>query len=112
MRGVELCGSARRLKHMDYGQCVEVRVIGTLSALSDFEEFLQSGNDESHWEFDEMFSPESKRTMPHNEFRIIPSGRGALCGENSDTSFDYVSAQSGSSNKSVGKVSADKKYKK
>jgi hypothetical protein len=73
MRGRELCGRVWRLNHEEYGQCVEVRVTGTPSALSDFEEFLQTGEAELHWEFEKSL-PEPKRIMPSQySFQIIPS---------------------------------------
>jgi len=94
MRCRELCGSVKRIVHEDFGQCVEIRLTGTLSALSDLESFLGEKSDEGFWSY-EMAAPESRRTLPHHEFTITTSGRGAERGDNSDEGYDYKSVYSG-----------------
>lgn len=94
MRGRELCGNVKRIVHEDFDQCIEIRLTGTLSALSDFESFLGEHSDAGLWSY-EMTVAEYRRTLPHHEFTITKSGRGAKYGANSDEGYDYVSVYSG-----------------
>jgi hypothetical protein len=88
MCGRELCGSVRRLKHQTYGQCIHIRVTGTVSALTDLEEFFSNCTTDGIWTYEEMAPEEPRRTLPHHHFNIIESGRGATCGENSNPDND------------------------
>ena len=92
MRGRELCGGVKRIAHEDFDQCIEIRLTGTLSALSDFESFL--GEHSGLWSY-ETTAAEPRRTLPRHEFTITKSGRGAKRGAKSDESYDYVSVYSG-----------------
>jgi hypothetical protein len=115
MRDRESCGSVRRLKHPTYGQCIHIRVTGTVSALTDLEEFFSNYTTDGIWTYEEMAPEEPKRTLPHHHFTIIESGRGATCGENSSNPDNDNRSESTHSIKSgsvKSKVSTGKKYMK
>jgi hypothetical protein len=76
MCGRELCGSVRRLKHPTYGQCIHIRVTGTVSALTDLEEFFSNCTTDGIWTYEEMAPEEPRRTLPHPHFNIIESEEG------------------------------------
>jgi hypothetical protein len=101
----------RRLKHDHYGQCIHIRVTGTLSALTDLEEFFNNYTVKGLWIYEEMAPEERRRTLPHHHFNIIESGKGAVCGENSNPGNDNRSdsAHSLESGSGKSKVSAGKK---
>ena len=95
MRGRPLCGSVRRVKDEDMGQCVIVSLTGRPRDLTQFEEFLKDDLEAQDLLFFELVGPsEKRRRLPHQDFNIIRSGRGAVRGPNSDEGYDYVSLSS------------------
>ena len=84
-----ICGSLQRVLDDTLGQCISIRATGLPSSLNDFEELvLQMG----FFEYETRFT-EGRSNMPHNNFAVIRSSRGAESGENSLKDYDYVSAQ-------------------
>jgi hypothetical protein len=97
MAGVDTEGNVRRAVDRETGeQYIIITITASLATFHDIENgFLNS----DLWDY-ETLHDEGRAGFSHRRFVILPSWKGAVCGRNSNPSYDYVSSQGGSSRSS------------
>jgi hypothetical protein len=101
MGGLPIVGSARRTFDSFVGQTIDLKVLGTRSALDSMEtELLREYENRRLWAW-RLVERGEWTTMPDNgQFVILPSSRRATRGPDSDDAHDNKSEGTSSSNSS------------